>query len=109
MSKTPRTRPRRQLQHREHQWIATEITIKLAVNGLLSMIAIVTLVKLLPYQFSQQQKLREVAVEVQETEKRVNELKDNFSRNFDPHQSKKVMEEQSPRVEPNQRRIFWLN
>ena len=95
--------------HPEHQWVATEITIKLAVNGILSVVALISLLKLIPYQWSQQARLKEVRVEVEETERRVSQLRDNFRHNFDPHQMKKVMEEQSPRLEPTQRRIFWLN
>jgi uncharacterized membrane protein (DUF106 family) len=77
-------------------------------NTILSMAAIAALVKLLPYQLTQQEKLREVRMEVQSTQERVNELRNNFSRNFDPNQTRKVMQEQSPRVDPNQRRIFWV-
>nr|WP_323302361.1 hypothetical protein [Crocosphaera sp. UHCC 0190] len=93
----------------DHQWVATEITVKLAVNGILSAIAVVTLFKLIPYQWSQQAKLKEVEVEVQETERRVSELRQDFRHNFDPYQIKKVMQEQSPRLQPTQRRIFWSN
>lgn len=93
----------------EHQWVATEITIKLAVNGILSAVALFTLFKLIPYQWSQQAQLKEIRVEVEETEKRVSQLRDDFRHNFDPHKINKVMEEQSPRLHPTQRRIFWLN
>ncbi len=95
--------------HPEHQWVATEITIKLAVNGVLSIIALFTLFKLIPYQWSQQAQLKEIRVEVEETEKRVSQLRDDFRHNFDPHKVEKVMQEQSPRLHPTQRRIFWLN
>ncbi|MEL4894926.1 slr1601 family putative cell division protein [Crocosphaera sp. Alani8] len=93
----------------EHQWIATEIAIKLATNSILSALAIVSLFKLIPYQWSQQAQLKEIRVEVEETEKRVSQLRDDFRHNFDPHKTEKVMEEQSPRLYPTQRRIFWLN
>ncbi len=93
----------------EHQWVATEITIKLAVNGVLSVVALFTLFKLIPYQWSQQAQLKEIRVELEETEKRVSQLRHDFRHNFDPHKIDKVMQEQSPRLHPTQRRIFWLN
>ncbi len=93
----------------DHQWVATEITIKLAVNGVLSLVALFTLFKLIPYQWSQEAQLKEIKVEVEETEKRVSQLRDDFRHNFDPHKTDRVMQEQSPRLHPTQRRIFWLN
>ncbi|MEM8780713.1 MAG: hypothetical protein AAGF26_17980 [Cyanobacteria bacterium P01_G01_bin.49] len=95
--------------HLEHQWVTTEITVKLAVNGVLSIAAIISLLNLIPYQWSQQAKLKEVQVEVQETERRVSQLRNNFHHNFDPHKIDQVMQEQSPRLQPTQRRIFWSN
>ena len=93
----------------EHQWVATEISVKLAINGILSLVALDSLFKLIPYQWSQQAQLKEIRVEVEETEKRVSQLRDNFRHNFDPHKVNKVMEEQSPRLHPTQRKIFWVN
>ncbi|MDJ0729784.1 MAG: hypothetical protein QNJ33_07295 [Crocosphaera sp.] len=95
--------------HPEHQWVATEISIKLVINGILSAVAVVSLFQLIPYQWSQQAQLKEIRVEVEETEKRVSQLRDDFRHNFDPHKIEKVMQEQSPRLHPTQRRIFWLN
>jgi hypothetical protein len=101
-----RTQPRPQ--RYSNGVVAIELTIKIVVNILLSASALITLVKLLPYQFSQQTKLKEINIEVEETEQRVNQLRENFRRNFDPRQSKKVMQEQNPRVDPQQRRIIFL-
>ncbi len=99
-----RSRPQRRPAHR---LITAEITVKLVVNTILSLAALSALLKLLPYQLTQQAKLKEVRMEVQETEMRVDSLRSNFSRNADPNQARKVMQEQSPRIDPNQRRIFW--
>jgi hypothetical protein len=88
--------------------VAVEIGMKLVVNGILSVAAIAALVRLLPYQFTQQAKLQEIRLEVSETEARVNTLRQNFNRYFDPTQAKKVMQEQSPRLDPNQRRVILL-
>jgi uncharacterized membrane protein (DUF106 family) len=103
-------RPRhRRRSENQHKALMGEIAVKIIVNLVLSGVAISALVKLLPHHFLQQDKLQEVRSEVKETEVRVERLRDNFSRNFDPSQTKKVMQEQSPRIDPNQRRIFWLH
>jgi hypothetical protein len=107
-SKRRRSRPRQAIQP-EHRWLFSEILLKLGINAILAVGAISTLVRLLPYQHLQQIKLNEVRMQVQETERRVNELRNNFNRNFDPQQARKVMEEQSPRLDPNQRNIFLTN
>jgi HAMP domain-containing protein len=103
---------RRLTQPKSHRYsnkaVALELTAKIIVNSLLSAAAVVTLIKLIPYQYSQQIKLNEVNTEVEEAEKRVERLRENFRRSFDPQQSKKVMQEQSPRVDPQQRRIIFL-
>lgn len=103
----PQKTRQRSRRHRSqvHRGVAIEISLKLVVNGILSVGAIAALVKLLPYQFSQQAKLQELNLEVKETETRVGNLRQNFNRYFDPTQARKVMQEQSPRLEPNQRRV----
>ncbi|YAI81390.1 MAG: hypothetical protein ACQJCO_06045 [cyanobacterium endosymbiont of Rhopalodia sterrenbergii] len=102
-----RRKPDRKEIHLQGQWMTTEIKVKLIVNGTLSVLAACTLLKLLPYQFLQQEKLKEVRTQVQETERRVGELRKDFSRNFDPHQVKQVMQENSPLIDPNKRQIYW--
>lgn len=92
---------------RVHQGIAIEASLKIGMNLILSIAASTALIKLLPYQEIQQAKLSEVRRAVQETEIRVDNLRNQLNRNFDPEQSKKLMQEQSYRVDPNQRRIFW--
>ena len=111
---SPSQQPKlRQSNHRRHvdsyQDIKTEITIKLILSSILTVGAIAALAKLVPYHFSQQTKLKEINAQVQETEKRVAKLRAELNRNFDPHQSQNLMEEYSPRLAPNQSRIFWLN
>jgi len=107
-SKGRRQRPRQAIQP-EHRWLLAEIFLKLGLNGILAVGAIATLTRLLPYQQVQEIKLHEVRMQVEETQRRVGEIRNNFNRNFDPHQSRKVMEELSPRLDPNQRNIFLTN
>src|SRR5919202_6387643 len=101
--------PRTQRRQRHHSLRAVvgETTVKVVVNVVLSAAAIAGLAQLLPYHLSQQAKLRELRAEVQRTETRVNNLRGDFSRSFDPGQTKSVMKEQSYRVDPNQRQVVW--
>lgn len=105
-----RLRKRRHKRRRQetYKMVGFEIAIKLVVNGILSLTAIAALARLLPYQQMQLAKLNLIGVERQEVAARVEILRQEFSRNFDPQQSKQVMQEQSPRVDPQKRRIFWL-
>ncbi|MBD2123217.1 hypothetical protein [Trichocoleus sp. FACHB-262] len=89
--------------------LVMETTLKLAVNVTLSVAAVSTLMRILPYQLSQQEKLQEIRAEVNVTEGRVNRLRDDFSRHFDPQQTKALMQEQSNRVDPKQLQVVWTN
>ena len=94
---------------RPNRLVALETTAKLAVNVVLSAAAVSSLVKLLPYQWSQQEKLWEIQTEVKLVEGRVNHLRTDFSRYFDPQKAKSVMQEQSNRVAPGQRPVILLD
>jgi hypothetical protein len=101
-------RPKRNLREDSYKVLALETTAKIAVNILISTVAISALVKLLPFEWSQQEKLREIRTEVKLMEERVNKLQEEFSRNFDPSQTKAIMQEQAYRFDPRQRQILIL-
>ncbi len=82
-----------------------ETTAKLTASVVLSAVAVTSLIKLLPYQWSQQEKLSEVQTEVNLAEGRVKHLRTDFNRYFDPQQTKSIMQEQSNRVNPGQRQV----
>ncbi len=107
-----RAKPHRKIRQRRrshpYQGMAIENTAKLVVNMVLVAGAVAALVKLLPYNISQQAKLKEISTEVKLTESRVAELQTEFNRSFDPQEAKKIMAEQSNRVDPRQRPIFLL-
>jgi hypothetical protein len=105
----PRRRPTQasNLHSPEYRWLVAEITTKLIASGVIAGVAIVGLIRLIPYQLNQQAKFQEVKAEVEETERRVDNLRSSFTRHFDPQQSRNIMQEQSPRLDPNSRRIFW--
>jgi hypothetical protein len=102
-------RPKRHLRQRSYQIMALETTAKIAVNLAISGAAISALVQLLPYHWSQQEKLREIRTEVKQMEGRVNVLQEEFTRNFDPHQRKTIMQQQSYRFGPNQRPVVLID
>jgi predicted RND superfamily exporter protein len=113
-STPPRTRRRRSPKkpskpQSDRQWLAAEITAKLMASSAIAVVAIAGLIKLIPYQLDQQAKVKEVESEVVETERRVNHLRNNFNRHFDPKQTLSVMQEQSALITPNTRRIFFKN
>ncbi len=102
-------RPKKHLRQRAYQVMALETTAKISVNFLITTAAISALAQLLPYHWLQQDKLREIRTEVKLMEGRVNSLQTEFSRNFDPSQTKSIMQEQSYRFEPSQRQIVLMN
>ncbi len=102
-------RPKRHLRQRSYQVMALETSVKIGVNLAICTAAVSALVQLLPYHWLQQDKLRELATEVKQTDGRVNALQAEFSRNFDPHQAKSIMQQQGYRFDPNQRPVVLMN
>lgn len=87
--------------------IALESSVKLTVNLLLAVIASTTIAKLVPYHQTQQEQLGTLQSSVAQAEKRNAELRDQFSRNFDPAQASRIMQEQSGMGYPNQKKVIW--
>lgn len=95
----------KQQQRHPYRAIAAETTTKLAVNIVISIVAVSALAKLLPYQQKQQEQLREIGVKVEETEVRVERLNAELQRLMAPEQAQNMMQEYSYRVDPNKIRI----
>ncbi|MGH8002989.1 MAG: hypothetical protein ACREPR_27030, partial [Brasilonema sp.] len=74
-------RPKRRLRQRSYQVMALEATAKIAVNLVISTAAVSALTQLLPYHWSQQEKLRAIRIDVKQMEERVYGLQTEFSRN----------------------------
>ncbi len=100
-------RPKRRLRQRSYQVMALETTAKIGVNIVISAAAISALIQLLPYHWSQQEKLRAIRVDVKQVEGRVYDLQAEFSRNFDPRQTKRIMQEEGYRFDPSQRQVVF--
>ena len=89
-----------------HQTLAAETGVKLTVNIVLSVCAISALIQLLPHYRAVQEKLQEIQAEVNLTQGRVDKSRSDFNRYFDPSEAKTVMQEQSNRVDPQQRPVI---
>lgn len=97
----------RQHRQQEHLLLAAEATIKVGVNIVISSAAIAALVQLLPYSSTQQAKLKEIQTEVKTSNARVDKLKAEFNRYFDPRQAKAIVQEQTNLAAPNQKKLVW--
>lgn len=89
--------------------LAVETTVKVAVNVIISGVAVCSLVHLLPYHQSIQTKLQEIRFEVKEAEQRVSRLETEYKRTSDPQEAKNIMREQSHLVDPARRQIVLLH
>lgn len=102
-------RPKKHLRQRSHQIMAIETSVKITVNLVIITAAVSALTQLLPYHWLQQDRLREIRTEVKLMEGRVNNLRTEFSRNFDPSQAHIIRQEQSYRFNRNQRQVVLIN
>jgi len=100
--KATRRTPRRYL------GLTLEITSKICINAAILTVAISALNRLIPNYRTQVSRLEEVEQEVQQTQARVDALREEFTRNFDPYQSQMIMQQQTNQIKPNQRHIVWL-
>ncbi len=87
--------------------MVAEISLKLFFSVVIGLGAMISVIKLVPYHFSQKAKLKEIRSQVEETERRVEILREQLNRNFDSEQTQILMEEYSPNIAPNRSRVFW--
>ncbi|WP_036487617.1 hypothetical protein [Myxosarcina sp. GI1] len=105
-----RNRPRSQRSHKKstYRGVTGEVWLKLIFSWIIAIASIGSLVKLLPYHLSQQAKLKELRIQVSQTEAKVAELRQQLNHNFDPQQTRNLMEQYSSLLAPNRSRIYWL-
>ena len=101
-------RPSRK-RHNPYRGVTAEISLKLILSWAIAISAIASLFRLLPYHLTQQEKLKELRIQVQETDARVTKLREQLNHNFDPQQTQSLMEQYSTLTTPNQSRIYWLD
>lgn len=99
---------RQQQQSRRQRATLIELTMHMSVNCLLFTVAIATIVKLLPYHLTQQEKLADLRVEVAKAETRVGKLRQDFNKNFDAYDNQRLIQEGSGKVDPNEKRVIWV-
>lgn len=87
---------------------AAELTLKVVFNLVLCAAGTAATVKLLPYHFLQEAKLREVNTEVKEAKQRVDRLNRDLSHNSDLQQTSNLRQQYSYKVAPDRRPIIWL-
>jgi hypothetical protein len=104
-----RVKPTVKLQRKSapHRVLAAETLAKVAINFAVSTAAIVALVQLLPYHFSQDIKLQELQSAVKRTGDRVQGVQTKFSNYFDPSQARENMQDLTDRIDPTRRQIVW--
>lgn len=102
-------KPKSSFSHRnsDETGIIAETSLKLFFSLLVSLVATVSLARLLPYHFAQLSQLKELRAQVRETEHRVNIKRQQLEKNFDSSQMNALMEEYSPRISQNRVRVFW--
>ncbi|MEL6786421.1 MAG: hypothetical protein AAFO76_03210 [Cyanobacteria bacterium J06607_15] len=94
--------------HNPYRGVTAEISLKLILSWAIAIGAIASFFRLLPYHLTQQAKLKELRIQVQETDARVTKLREQLNHNFDPQQTQSLMEQYSTLTTPNQSRIYWL-
>ncbi len=106
--RSSRLRHRLRQRRNPHQSVAVEASLRLAVNVVVSMVAIASIVRLLPQNISQQHKLNQLQLDVTTLEQRVDRLQETFARQFDAGQARSVMQEETGRIGIGQRPVIWV-
>lgn len=91
------------------QSLVLESTVKLTVNILLGVIAASTIAKLLPYYQQQKAELDQLNQSILSLEKEHDGVWEDFSHNFDPEQSGRIMGEQSGQDNPSRHPIVLID
>ena len=83
-----------------------ELSIKLGVNGILGIAAIIGLTKLVPYTLNRHAGLQQLQAEAYTVEGRVQDLQQAFSRYFDPKETEAIARQETIRIAPGQQRVY---
>lgn len=106
-SRRPVSRPRRHPQRQRQSVVALEIFVKVIANCIVSLAAITALIKLLPHHFSQYSKLNDIKQEVNVTEKRVQEIRDQLEYTLGTGSEDEIMTEQTGKKDPQKLPIVF--
>ncbi|AFZ54592.1 hypothetical protein VKI21_07190 [Cyanobacterium aponinum UTEX 3222] len=88
---------------------AIETGLKMTVNISITIIAFFSVKQLLPYHLAQQAKLAEIDGEIAKIKPRVEKLEEDFGNTFDPKLTRKVIEKNTYKADPNLSPIFFID
>ena len=94
---------------RARQALVLESTVKLTVNILLAVVATSTITRLFPYYQQQKAELEQLNRSILALEKEHDGVWQDFSHNFDPEQSGRIMREQSGQEDPDRHPIVLID
>jgi len=83
--------------------------LQLSFNTLVAVVAIGTLMQILPERSARKTSLAQMEAEVSEQEAQVEGLRERFVYYFDPAQLQSVIREESQKIHPQQRPIVWVD
>ncbi|MGY6530275.1 MAG: slr1601 family putative cell division protein [Cyanobacterium sp.] len=85
-----------------------ENVFKIGLNLGIIAFSITSVKNLLPYNDIQQSQISQIEAEINKVSPRVQRLEENFSTTFDPKSSRRVMKDNTYKVDPNLRPIFFV-
>lgn len=88
--------------------MAIEVGAMMVVNGFVAAIALVTIIKLIPHNATQQEQLQSLEAEVTALDRRVEDLRKEFVQYFDPQQAQVNKRKLSDRLNAGQRKIILI-
>lgn len=95
-------------QKRANTTKALETCLKIVVNLGISTLAYFSIWQLIPYYRHQQAKLAEIDAEIAKIKPRVERLGADFSTTFDPNLTRKNIEKNTYKVDPNLSPVFFV-
>ncbi|AUC60450.1 hypothetical protein AA637_04375 [Cyanobacterium sp. HL-69] len=85
-----------------------ENILKIGFNLGIVAFSVTSVKNLLPYNDIQQSQINQIQEEINKVSPRVQRLEENFSTTFDPKSSRRVMKDNTYKVDPNLRPIFFV-
>ncbi|MEM1311593.1 MAG: hypothetical protein AAGF98_19190 [Cyanobacteria bacterium P01_H01_bin.153] len=89
--------------------VGWELTGRLTVNLMLTLVALAALIKLVPYHQTQRQVLQELEASIATLSAHNSGLRSDFARYFDPAQTSQVLQENGPQDSPQRVPIVWVD
>lgn len=84
-----------------------ENIFKIGINVSIISLSITSVQRLIPYNEIQQHQINQIQEEINKVSPRVERLEENFGATFDPRLTKRVMKENTYKVDPTLRPIFF--